>query len=368
MDAYYRGELWYNSDGGLTTGSDYVDDAGLKFTADIAELFGGSDATLFAYLIYNNQSAFSEKFVGDLQVNSNIDAPHALRVLELWVEQPWDEHYSLRIGLYDLNTEFDAVDTSGLFLNSSHGIGAAYAQTGIAGPSIFPLTSLAARFDWQLTAADTLRYAILDAVPGDPDDPRRTTIRLRSSEGALHAMEYNHVFTGGTRVGVGGWAYSAEFDRIEGNDFSGAPLRDDGNRGLYAFMDLPLLSEVTHGLDVSAFLRYGTATDELNALDGYIGGGIVVSNFLDARPDDRSGLSFASARAGDPLRRVAAAAGKPLLYAETSIELTYSTQLTPWLRLQPDIQYVINPGLDPALANALVFGLRVEVTASRNWR
>lgn len=366
MDAYYRGELWYNSSGGVRTGSDYVDDAGLQFSADLPSLFGNSEATLFAYLLYNNHSAFSEKYVGDLQVISNIDAPNALRVLELWVEQPWDERYSLRFGLYDLNSEFDAVDTSALFLNSSHGIGAAYGQTGIAGPSIFPLTSLTARFEWQLTAADTLRYAILDAVPGDPDDPQKTTIRLSSSEGVLHAMEYNHVFAGGARVGVGGWAYSGRFDRIEG-DLNGLPLRDDGNRGLYGFIDLPVLSDATAGIDVHAFLRYGNANDALNALDAYFGGGLVVSNLLDARPADVVGVSFASARAGDPFRRVSAAAGMPLQRAETSIELTYGTQLTPWLWLQPDIQYVINPGVNPALDNALVFGLRFELTASRHW-
>jgi len=46
---------------------------------------------------------------------------------------------------------------------------------------------------------------------------------------------------------------------------------------------------------------------------------------------------------------------------ETSIELTYRAPITGWLTLQPDIQYIINPGLDPALDNALVISLRFEL-------
>ena len=46
------------------------------------------------------------------------------------------------------------------------------------------------------------------------------------------------------------------------------------------------------------------------------------------------------------------------------IELTYSTQLTDWLRVQPDVQYVINPGADRSLDNALVIGIRFEFSNS----
>ncbi|MBA3810795.1 MAG: carbohydrate porin, partial [Caulobacteraceae bacterium] len=39
--------------------------------------------------------------------------------------------------------------------------------------------------------------------------------------------------------------------------------------------------------------------------------------------------------------------------------------LTDGLSLQPDLQYVIHPGGDPALGNALVVGLRLAFTRSR---
>ena len=43
------------------------------------------------------------------------------------------------------------------------------------------------------------------------------------------------------------------------------------------------------------------------------------------------------------------------------LEPTYKAQLTDWLYVQPDVQYVINPGLSPDRDAALVLGMRLVV-------
>ena len=67
---------------------------------------------------------------------------------------------------------------------------------------------------------------------------------------------------------------------------------------------------------------------------------------------------------GGKFRRAQAALGATVERHETAIELTYRVQFLPWLALQPDVQYIINPGTDPALKNALVIGLRFELSWS----
>lgn len=354
FSAYYTGEFWRNADGGIRTGGGYLSDAGLKVASELDGLFGGVDSGIFAYFLWNNAKTFSDRYVGDAQVVSNIDAQQAVRVYELWYQQYLNEDVSLRFGLYDLNSEFDALDTASLFINSSHGIGAEYGQSGVAGPSIFPVTSLAARFDLAIDDRNLLRYAILDGVPGDPDDPSRTTIDLGGRDGVLHALEYNHSADGGARFGVGGWLYSADFDRIEATVT--AP-RDDGNAGVYGFVEGTLYRSDA-GASVRGFLRYGVANDDLNVFDRYAGAGIVASGLVSSRPDDRFGLAIASAGVGDPWDRATGGANSH----ETSIELTYSTRLTRWLRIQPDVQYILNPGANPGLSDAFVIGLRFELT------
>ena len=59
----------------------------------------------------------------------------------------------------------------------------------------------------------------------------------------------------------------------------------------------------------------------------------------------------------------------PVRTSETYLEVTYQYQLTPAVQLQPDIQYVINPGagvLNPdgsgnTIKNELVLGLRTNI-------
>lgn len=348
------GDSWHNIDGGLKTGETFLSDAGLTINSEFSSLFNSVDSTIFAYVLWNNGNTFSDRYVGDWQTVSNIDAEKALRVYEFWYEQKLNDDVGLRFGLYDLNSEFDAIATAGLFIQSSHGIGAEYGASGLAGPSIFPVTSLAARFEMVLSPANVIRYALLDGVPGDPNNPRKTTIDLGGSDGVLHALEFNHETNNGVHLGIGAWLYSADFDRIEAT--FDRP-QDDGNGGLYGFIDSPLYQSAS-GAEINGFLRYGVANDDLNIFDSYLGAGVVATGFVPGRPDDQFGIAVASARVGDPYRRSVNAAADS---HETTIELTFSTRLTDWLRIQPDLQFIINPGANPLLQDALVFGLRFEI-------
>ena len=83
---------------------------------------GSRFGTLFAYLLWNDASTFSDRYSGDAQGVTNIEAEQALRLYEFWYEHRLADGLSLKTGLYDLNSEFDAVDSAALFLNSSHGI------------------------------------------------------------------------------------------------------------------------------------------------------------------------------------------------------------------------------------------------------
>ncbi len=47
--------------------------------------------------------------------------------------------------------------------------------------------------------------------------------------------------------------------------------------------------------------------------------------------------------------------------SETVVEITYRAQLQPWLAVQPLVQRIFNPNMDPALKDAWVAGVRIEV-------
>jgi porin len=74
----------------------------------------------------------------------------------------------------------------------------------------------------------------------------------------------------------------------------------------------------------------------------------------------RLGLAAAHARLGRAARRTLYGP-KGTRLAETVVELTVQRAVTSWLQIQPDIQYVVNPGWDRMAHNALVAGLRFSV-------
>ena len=74
------------------------------------------------------------------------------------------------------------------------------------------------------------------------------------------------------------------------------------------------------------------------------------------------GLSFASGINGGAYKDAQVAALTPATSAETVLELTYKFQATPWLALQPDLQYIMHPGTVQGVKNAVVAITRFEVT------
>jgi porin len=51
----------------------------------------------------------------------------------------------------------------------------------------------------------------------------------------------------------------------------------------------------------------------------------------------------------------------PIDRREVAIEAGYLAAIASWLRVQPDIQYVINPGGDARRGDAVVAGFRVKI-------
>lgn len=356
----YTGEMWRQVSGGIATGERYLDNLELTAMVDGGQWLGLDGLQLFGYVLYNNGHVLSDELTGAMQGVSNIEATRAVRLYELWSQWQFGSGaQSVRFGLYDLNSEFDSIETAGLFINPSHGIGPDFAQSGRNGPSIFPVTSLAVRAQ-KTVGAWTLQAAALDGVPGDPDDPDRAAIKLSRDEGALLVGEMNYRAQSGLRTAAGYWHYTADFDDLLATTAAGAPLQRDDNAGFYALVETPVFFADAAGQGLALFVRAGAAESRINPIARYFGAGVVYSGlFADGR--DQVGAAIAVAALGDSWRRAQADAGFATDAREYNCELTYRFDVTEWLSIQSDAQYIRNPGMDPELESGWVVGLRFEV-------
>src|ERR1700737_4866801 len=163
----YNGAGFANLGGGIRSQGTYTGNLNLQLTVDGASLLGWKDTLFYidGLWIHGGQPS---NFIGDAQGVSNISAPSAIKLYEAWGQKNFlDSQFSALAGLYDLNSEFYRLQSAGLFLNSSFGIGPEFSKSGREGPSIFPNTSAGARFTIKPIKQIVFRTAVLDGVPVD---------------------------------------------------------------------------------------------------------------------------------------------------------------------------------------------------------
>lgn len=379
LDFEYTGEVFSNLTGGIDQGVRYMDNIDITLDIDGEQVFGLPGTRVFLYGL-GNQGGNLTELVGDVQTVSNIEAQNSWRFYEAWVQYiSLESRTSYLVGLYDLNAEFDVNNTGSLFINSSHGIGAAFAYSGRTGPSIFPLTSVAGRLKYSPADDIILKAAVFDGVPSDPGNTRGTKIYFRENDGLLLAGELslygdkrdnfdemnrteqlrtNLNRTAGegykTKLALGGWYYTKDTRTFQN------PLEQDNNWGAYLLAETEIFPEWDDRRQgLSGFARFGTANPDVNRFSWYVGSGIVYTGLFKGADEDRTGLAFALPLNSDEFMNAAGTPADIEYLGELNIELTHQKVINDRFKIQLDTQYIIHPNMRESLDNAWAFGLRL---------
>jgi porin len=365
IDAVYKNDLFSNLSGGFKTGTKSFYNFDLIISSDLEKLFGLYETNLVIHFLGNGGGAIND-LVEASQGISNIETVPSWKLYQLLVEKNlFDEKFSILFGLYDLNSEFDSRQSSSIFLNPSHGIGDDFAKSGLNGPSIFPNTSLALRFKINTSDNSYFQAAFLDGVPGDPDSPTGTKIKLRKDDGLLIATEFALLDltddNQNSKVAFGSWFYTHKFDVFE-NALTNSTLRFENNYGFYITAEKLLFSNSTNSNSgLKGFIRLGSANPNVNPVDFYFGTGFCFDGIFSNEQSDALGFALAFSHNSKKFRDVLFANSEFLKEYELNIEATYRFNITKWMVLQPDIQYIINPSYCAHSNSAFVTGMRIEL-------
>ena len=394
-------EVWGNLRGGVQIGAAYDGLTISSLTFDLAKLLNWQGATLFAES-YQIHGYGPNSLVGSQQLVSDIEAVPSTRLYQLWIEQAlFEGRATIRIGQEGVNDEFMTSKASEIFLNGSFGFPDLAQRDLPGGGPNYPLPTPMVRAKVQITGQLSYIGAVFngspvargeDVNPGEEDPQYRdltgTGFRLQDPPLIVNELWY--------RVGedkasaplpgiykLGAWVHTDSFGLSKDNytglaiPFTLAAPVYKGNFSVYALADQMVWRKP--GTDDEGVTLFGLimgAPDDRNASDLYAECGVSVKGMIEGRPDDHFGLGLAYAHTSDAFRRWGeesiALTGDGKLYApyEAIIEATYQYQLAPWWNIQPDIQYVINPGasLPPdepgvttVLKNALVIGVRTKI-------
>ncbi|MBU0620960.1 MAG: carbohydrate porin [Gammaproteobacteria bacterium] len=355
----HKSDLLSNLSGGIDKGSVWLMNSEAAIDVDLDKLAGWSGTSAFVQFHAQHGGDSINKYTGSYAGVSNIETGTSTsQFYQAWLQKnSADDALSLLGGLYAVDSEFYVTESSGLFLQPPYGMSTELAQTGRNGPPIFPTGALGIRLRYSMENL-YLQGALTDGVPGDPDNAHGTHIRLDSGDGTFAIAELAYVPQGeaGTisKTAIGLWRYTTRADDLSETDAQGQPLQR-ADLGAYILAERTLFAE-SGEQGLSGFVRFGVANKDAYQSDWSGSAGLNYPGLFEGRNDDSAGIAISTSHASAKYRQLNASDSH-----ETVIEFTYRAQLQSWLAVQPDLQYVINPNMDPALENAWVAGMRVEM-------
>jgi porin len=339
----YTGEAFADVSGGMSRGVVYT--GLLQGTLDWH--WGSWTAHGDAYFPHGD--SLTQHHVGDFSVVSNIDAVHQLRLHELWGQRQIGPA-SVRVGLLAADTEFWGSDTAALFISSAFGAPSVVSGNLPHSP-IFPQGVLGARASFDLGKNDTLRIAVLDGDGGDPASANRHGLRIDFNHGALLAVEDQHLF-GNVAAPMASARLGAFFRTRDSFDIAGPSAR--GSWGMLGVIDYTINKRLVW------FARAGIAEHDRSTVPWSVETGFNVGAAF--APRNTFGLALAYVDLNGHLQTPD---NPPGLRHEVIVESMLNIWLDERFTLQPDLQYIIDPGGTAAARNALVLGLRVNVALGR---
>ncbi len=395
-------EVFANLTGGVRQGAAYDGVSELGLGIDTRRAFGWPGGTINVSALQIHGRSLSADNLDNLQTVSGIEASPSTRLWELWYQQDFfGDRVDVKLGQQSIDQEFMTSQGSGLFINTMMGWPMLPSADLYAGGPAYPLSSLGVRVRAHPTAALTVLAGVFDDNP--PGGPFANDSQLRGAEaagaafthdtGALWIAEVQYAVNQASRGAglpgtykLGVWYDSATFpdQRLDASGRSladpasdGVPRMHRGNFSIYAVADQTIWRPDPQGARALAvFLRLMAAAPDRNLISFSVNGGVTLTAPFAGRENDTVGIGFGLAKvSGDAAaldRDTAAFTGvpTPVRGTETFIELTYQCQIAPWWQVQPDFQYVFNPGggienpLNPPqrIGNEAVVGLRTVLT------
>ena len=399
-------EVLGNVTGGNRRGFEYDGLTTMILQGDTNRAFGWYGGTFNVSALDIHGRNLSSDNLGTLQTASGIEGDRALRLWEFWYQQKFldEDRMDIRIGQQSLDQEFMVSQNALLFVNTMFGWPMVPSADLPGGGPAYPLSALGVRVRAKPTNSITILAGLYNGSPapsnsGDPQklNPSGTSFPTGGGKLAIAELQYAYpalsgmVYPGESeplarvyRLGV--WYDTERFNDLRFDDSglslanpatSGNALQHRHDYSIYAVADqMVWVWNKDSNRNLSVFFRaMGTPQQDRNVVDFSLNAGFVLHQPLQYRNDDTFGIGIGyahvSPRAAGLDRDTAAFTGSftPIRGSETFVEATYQYQMAPWWQMQPDIQYVFNPGAgiasatnpDAKVGSELVLGMRTNI-------
>jgi porin len=399
-------EVLGNVTGGIHQGATYDGLTQMILQVDTKRAFGWYGGLLNVSALQVHGRSLSADNLLNLQTASGIEADRATRLWELWYQQKLlpEDRLDIRIGQMSVDQEFIVSQNASYLMNTMFGWPMLPSADLPGGGPAYPLSALGIRFKARPIDPVTILFGVFNGSPvrynnGDPQmrNPSGTSFPLNGGVLIMGEIQYAYPSLGTMLYAdqpepmarlykLGFWYNSENFDdlavdntglSLANSASNGLPLSHHGNFSVYAVMDQMLwIDPHENDRTISFFARaMGAPQQDRNLISVSINAGFTFHEPILHRDDDTAAIGMGWAKLSQSASALDMATGAftgsftPVRTSETYLEATYQIQVTPWWQVQPDIQYVFNPGggiLNPnvpgaTIKNELVLGIRTNI-------
>ena len=383
MGGAYYAEPFYNW-GGFDEGGEYQGVLVLYVNADMHKLGLWKGLCFHTNGLQIHGNSITAANIGSLMPVTSLEATDATRLSELWFEQTIiKDKLSVRIGQLAADEEFILSDGGGFFINGTWGWPSITAADLPSGGPAYPLATPGVRVAINPNDKMGLMVGVYNGDPAPPcasDDPQVCNphgLDFELDDDPLLMVEgvyrYNREGRLPGAVKVGGWNHFGTFEDqrfdsggalIAVTGEPGKPL--DNDWGLYGIID-QLIWRVPGSEDpqgVGIFARVIGAPEDRNLIDFYFDGGFTFTGMIKNRPNDAFAIGFAYTNISNQVTAFDVDFGEPVARNyEALIEICYTFQVNPGWSIQPDFQYIFQPGGNVAgVKDAAVVGARTSIS------
>jgi porin len=386
----YTGEFAANPKGGIRQGSDYAGQVFFGLDADLGRLAGIDGGSVHTIVTERHGRSLSNDVIGNTtSVQEIYGGGQTAHLSSLSYEQKlFDNRLDIEVGRLLANPNFLA---SPFYCNfQNNGIcGAPKGVFKMTNLTWWPIATWGAHAKAWVTDTVFVHAGVYEVNPRDQqDDQNGIDWSTRGATGVVVPVEVGYATNFGNDPLPRNYGLGAIIDRSDYTDpvldvrggaslFSGLdPLTRFGRSAIYARFDQMVWRpdpSAVQGLTLFGTFLAGTGGRQYE--DYFLNGGAVLTGTFPGRPYDTLGLGIALEHFS-PLglahyRAARASLGldnRGIAATQTILELSDGIQLTPAVRLMPNLQYVINPQPQErfvfrprTIADAFVVGAKLSV-------
>jgi porin len=375
--AVFATDVQGNPIGGNRQGLRETNDLTVDVAVDLERLVGWTGGRFDVSLSLRSGTSLSTADIGNVFNVSQLCCGHTYRLVNVYLEQSlFGDALNIRAGRLTAGDEFLTSPLYWTFVQSAFNQNPGGILFNVPFPA-YPIATWGARV--RVKPVEAL-YVMAGAYNADATlaengkhgvdwTMRGPLLAIGEIGYRLNQEEHAPGLPGNFKVGgfyVDG-AFPDLFRDVQGGSatLSGLPpRRHHGNGGFYVLLDQMVYRHGEHGSarGLTPFVALLFSPDQdINPMPFFANGGLVYQGPFSSRPLDRAGLGIAYGAFSRPLRRAQRDAQSPPQTHEVALELTYILQVSRWLQVQPDVQYIINPGGTGRIRDALVIGFQIAV-------